>query len=251
MRKFGAISALALAAAAGSASAQISSVGPFTGPYTEGFETQVQPTPFNTCVPDRVFNNTADLCDTTGSAAHITTGWGFFCTIFPYAGARFFGSAGGPAEYRFDADVSKFGGQFGTNAGTDGGTAEFYDASGNLIGTAQITTAGCTWTWNGWESTTPFRRVKITAANGFGGGFMDMDDMEYTPAGSTGPTCYANCDGSTVVPFLNVNDFICFQAEFAAGDSYANCDASTTAPVLNVNDFICFQAKFAAGCSAP
>jgi hypothetical protein len=63
--------------------------------------------------------------------------------------------------------------------------------------------------------------------------------------------CYANCDGSTATPFLNVNDFICFQGKFAAGDTYANCDGSTQAPVLNVNDFICFQGKFAAGCSAP
>ena len=60
--------------------------------------------------------------------------------------------------------------------------------------------------------------------------------------------CYANCDGSTAAPVLNVNDFICFQTKFAAGDSYANCDNSTSAPVLNINDFICFQQKFAAGC---
>jgi hypothetical protein len=64
-------------------------------------------------------------------------------------------------------------------------------------------------------------------------------------------TCYANCDGSLSVPILNVNDFICFQARFAAGDSYANCDASTFPPVLNINDFLCFQSRFAAGCSAP
>ena len=32
---------------------------------------------------------------------------------------------------------------------------------------------------------------------------------------------------------------------------YANCDGSTSQPILNVNDFICFQAKFAAGCTAP
>lgn len=60
--------------------------------------------------------------------------------------------------------------------------------------------------------------------------------------------CYANCDHSTMAPVLNVNDFICFQSRFAAGDSYANCDGSTTPPVLNVNDFVCFQARFAAGC---
>ncbi|MBL9030383.1 MAG: S8 family serine peptidase [Phycisphaerae bacterium] len=61
-------------------------------------------------------------------------------------------------------------------------------------------------------------------------------------------TCYANCDGSTVAPILNVNDFSCFLNRFAAGDTYANCDSSTIAPVLNVNDFTCFLNAFAAGC---
>jgi hypothetical protein len=63
--------------------------------------------------------------------------------------------------------------------------------------------------------------------------------------------CYANCDGSTTVPFLNVIDFTCFLQKFAAGDPYANCDGSTTPPTLNVIDFTCFLQKFAAGCSAP
>jgi hypothetical protein len=67
----------------------------------------------------------------------------------------------------------------------------------------------------------------------------------------TATTCYANCDGSTTVPFLNVNDFVCFQSAFAAGASYANCDGSTAPPVLNISDFVCFQGAFAAGCSAP
>jgi hypothetical protein len=61
--------------------------------------------------------------------------------------------------------------------------------------------------------------------------------------------CYANCDGSTTAPVLNVLDFTCFLNRFAAGDSYANCDGSTTAPVLNVLDFTCFLNRFAAGCS--
>ncbi|MFN0131569.1 MAG: GC-type dockerin domain-anchored protein [Phycisphaerales bacterium] len=76
--------------------------------------------------------------------------------------------------------------------------------------------------------------------------------VDFAPVCSNpGPTCYANCDASTTVPFLNVNDFTCFLNAFAAGASYANCDASTTAPVLNVNDFTCFLNAFAAGCSAP
>lgn len=60
--------------------------------------------------------------------------------------------------------------------------------------------------------------------------------------------CYANCDGSTAVPVLNVNDFTCFLTRFAAGDAYTNCDRSTTPPVVNVVDFACFLTAFAAGC---
>jgi hypothetical protein len=78
-----------------------------------------------------------------------------------------------------------------------------------------------------------------------GPGYVDVADPEIAPGV---PDCYANCDGSTIAPILNVNDFICFQNLFATGRIDANCDESTTAPVLNVNDFICFQNKFAQGC---
>jgi uncharacterized membrane protein len=61
-------------------------------------------------------------------------------------------------------------------------------------------------------------------------------------------SCYANCDGSTIPPILNVNDFVCFQTEFASNDPAANCDGSTMPPILTVNDFVCFQTRFAAGC---
>jgi hypothetical protein len=63
-----------------------------------------------------------------------------------------------------------------------------------------------------------------------------------------GAACYANCDGSTVAPVLNVLDFNCFLNRFSAGESYANCDGSTVAPVLNVLDFNCFLNRFSAGC---
>jgi hypothetical protein len=64
-----------------------------------------------------------------------------------------------------------------------------------------------------------------------------------------GYVCYANCDGSTTAPVLNVLDFSCFLNKFASGDPWANCDRSTTAPVLNINDFACFLNAFAAGCT--
>jgi len=63
-----------------------------------------------------------------------------------------------------------------------------------------------------------------------------------------GTGCYANCDGSTALPVLNVNDYVCFLNHYAAADPYANCDDSTAAPILNVNDFICFMNNYATGC---
>jgi YVTN family beta-propeller protein len=66
---------------------------------------------------------------------------------------------------------------------------------------------------------------------------------------SLGGACYANCDGSTTAPVLNVGDFTCFLQRFAAGEPYANCDQSTTPPVLNVGDFTCFLQRFAGGCN--
>jgi hypothetical protein len=60
--------------------------------------------------------------------------------------------------------------------------------------------------------------------------------------------CYANCDGSRIVPALNIADFSCFLHRFSAGDPWANCDGSTAEPVLNIADFSCFLQKFAAGC---
>jgi hypothetical protein len=57
--------------------------------------------------------------------------------------------------------------------------------------------------------------------------------------------CYANCDGSTDTPVLNINDFACFLDRFAAGHPTADCDASGS---LNVLDFMCFLNAFAAGC---
>ncbi|MFN0132248.1 MAG: hypothetical protein ACKVW3_06925 [Phycisphaerales bacterium] len=86
----------------------------------------------------------------------------------------------------------------------------------------------------------------VGASGGIFGASFGLSAVISPPAG---PSCYANCDGSTSAPFLNVNDFICFQNLFAAGNSLANCDNSTTPPVLNVNDFTCFNNAFAAGCS--
>jgi subtilisin-like proprotein convertase family protein len=93
---------------------------------------------------------------------------------------------------------------------------------------------------------------QLIAEDCFAGDTGSINAFKLSLGGSApAPACYANCDHSTTVPFLNVLDFNCFLNKFSAGDSYANCDSSTTAPVLNVLDFNCFLNKFSAGCSAP
>ncbi len=61
--------------------------------------------------------------------------------------------------------------------------------------------------------------------------------------------CYANCDGSTVAPVLNVNDIVCFINKFAAIDPYADGECNQSPPAFNVLDYSFFLAMFAAGCS--
>jgi hypothetical protein len=86
--------------------------------------------------------------------------------------------------------------------------------------------------------------VVLTPAAAIGGLLFDSGSATLTRE----TYCYANCDGSTVAPVLNVVDFTCFLQKFAAGDAGANCDCSTSTPALSVLDFTCFLQKFAGGC---
>ncbi len=89
-------------------------------------------------------------------------------------------------------------------------------------------------------------RYYLPAGSAYRGNYIGIDNFAFFDAPP--PPCYANCDGSSIAPVLNVNDFSCFLNKFAAHDPSANCDGSTIPPVLNINDFACFLNKFAAGC---
>ena len=206
------------------ASAQITTIGPFTGSQSEGFETSTAGQ-FSTCISPRVFNNTADLCSPVGQATmHVTGGWGFMCSIPPHSGGRLFGSAGGPAAISFDADVAEFGGYFGTNSWAAGNpnndtvTVDFIARNGTLIGSVLANvTADCQYNWNGWRSTVGIAQVVITNS-AFGGGFVNLDDLEYNSGGtggigtqyctsnpnSTGATGLCAATGSASVALNNV-----------------------------------------------
>lgn len=80
------------------------------------------------------------------------------------------------------------------------------------------------------------------------GGSLECTGGFWGAFSGTAPSCYANCDNSSVTPVLTANDFQCFLNAFAANASYANCDQSTVAPVLTANDFQCFLNMFATGC---
>jgi hypothetical protein len=118
---------------------------------------------------------------------------------------------------------------------------------------------------NGGGSTPFFQKIVVDTARGHNARTGDMDGdgvpdilgcdyIGHPPVriylnGGGGPaSCYANCDGSTQAPILNVADYTCFLQRFAAGQSYANCDNSTAYPTVNVADFTCFLQRFAAGC---
>jgi hypothetical protein len=203
MKSFTFMPALALLATA--ASAQISPVNtPFVGTHSEGFESSTAGM-FSLCITPRIFNNTADLCSPTGSATmHVTGGWGFMCSIPPHSGSRLFGSAGGPAQFQFDQDITQFGGYFGTNSWAAGNpsnhmvTVDFHDRSGALIGTTQVAnvTPDCQYNWNGWSSTVGIATVTITNS-AFGGGFVNLDDMEVIVGPSTIGTVYCNSNANS------------------------------------------------------
>jgi hypothetical protein len=103
----------------------------------------------------------------------------------------------------------------------------------------------------GWNLAQTIRLSPCQQSSSPPGGYAPQsNDVAFVLYGTGGGApCYANCDGSTSAPILNIGDFGCFLNRFAAGDSYANCDNSTTPPVLNVADFACFLNAFAAGCS--
>ncbi len=67
-------------------------------------------------------------------------------------------------------------------------------------------------------------------------------------AAQLGVRCYANCDGSTTPPVLNVLDIACFMNRYAAGDPWADCNPGSSGPAPRAVDFLCFLDHFRAGC---
>ncbi len=136
------------------------------------------------------------------------------------------------------------GSDFGVNIGGGGALSGF--AWGENVGWINF---------SGGSLATPAQPARLDGAAGRLRGYawgenIGWVNLDLAAAGQfVGLSCYANCDGSTSPPVLNVLDFNCFLNRFASGDPGANCDRSTVAPTLNVLDFVCFLNSFAAGCT--
>ena len=82
--------------------------------------------------------------------------------------------------------------------------------------------------------------------------WYSIDAGGSTTASSGGPYTIAGTIGQPDAGAHAGGAFACqggfWAAALGQAACYANCDNSTTPPILNVNDFICFQAAFAAGC---
>jgi hypothetical protein len=210
MRVTSFVAALALASAA-TAQTLTPIPAPFVGDRSEDFEIP-NSTPFPLCIDNGVFETpggsdwAASMCAPNGSA-HITTGWGFTCTIFPNSGTRFTGSTGGVYVIDFTQggqDVTQFGGFFGSNSPGSGGvnamTVSFFDGNGNQVDVDQnVQFPGCgVWSWAGWQvNGGTVRRIEVRG-NYSSGGFVDMDDLQINfTSGPPTPTVYCTAGTST------------------------------------------------------
>lgn len=175
------------------ANAMLKTIGPLIGDFSEGFET----VPSGTFVSEiEVFDGEAIAKNFAGGPyLNVTGGWSSQDTgdrVTPHSGSRFMGSSYNGVEWIFNTPAVRFGGYFTTlNVGlnSEGAIANFFDVEDNLLGhmdvTARFLPNGSRWTWNGWMSDIPVKRVEII---GMGspywdnlGGFVMHDDMEYTP----------------------------------------------------------------------
>ena len=192
----GTFAVLAVIALSSISSAQLTSIPPFTGLQSEGFEGM---TAVNTaCLPSRIFNNTGDMCTPGSNGCLIAGFWGFQCQMNPYTGSAFFGSTSTAAEVTFDQPVHRFGGWFGTNCGVSDATFTFYDANGGVIASSlESVPADCAWHWLGWDvgAGAPIKRVLCSSV--YGGGFLDMDDLQYAGAPALPPTAYCTAGTSS------------------------------------------------------
>jgi hypothetical protein len=91
----------------------------------------------------------------------------------------------GISEWVFNTPIISFGAYFQNNSRFDNATVDFYDVNNHLIGsvTASVPKNLRAWTWNGWHSDVPIRRLIIRGNDAaFLHGFIWFDDVSVSTA---------------------------------------------------------------------
>lgn len=161
--------------------AQLTSTGPFTGQYSEGFES------FNNYLNGGIFD-TLSVFGGQGQLSSNPAGTNQLYVISPSNGASWgLGSNGtlnnvadgvnalgleynnpngglNPVDVTltFAHGVSSFGGYFATDSNTGQFNLSFFDTHGNLIQTVDIYQATNTMYWQGWNSSTTIGSIEFT-----------------------------------------------------------------------------------------
>jgi hypothetical protein len=149
--------------------AQIQSIPPFVGAFSETFEAVTPPPAI--CIPARIFGQHADFCTPSGADCRVGNSVGYFstgapcicpqCTIYPNSGAKLL-STEYVWEVTFDTAALRFGGWFNAFLANEVATFEFYDIDDHLVAVdvPPIATP-CQWTWFGWDLSNgpPIKRI--------------------------------------------------------------------------------------------
>lgn len=160
------------------AAADITPLTPFVGQLREPLDFS------NTRISadQPIFGGAAHLVSHNGNTLiHLLLGDTFGgVTVSPHTGSYILGWTEGPGIFEFGTPVQQFGAYWANDSGVAGASVAFYDAGNTLMGTMPATDpANGSWTWNGWQSTTPISRI-VVSGSGALNGFLWFDDLEAT-----------------------------------------------------------------------
>jgi hypothetical protein len=165
-----------LLAPASTTVAAVTAIGPFTGHRTDTFDQ------YTTTMAVR----TLPVFDGAGSINVLGTGTSIkveFSSqlngdlVVPISGMMI--GQLGIADWVFNVPARRFGGMWENNSGADHATVTFFDEADNLIGThvASVPVHAQSWTWNGWQSDVPIKRIHVVG-NGLINGFIWYENVQ-------------------------------------------------------------------------
>jgi hypothetical protein len=160
------------------ANAQVVSILPFKGEWSEGFEDI--PTGGHSNLPILTSNSDGEFLGTMASA-FITSASTFMGSTVVASEGSVFAHSSSPIDITFAMPIHQFGAYVATNSGASGGLVQLFDADNQLITTLPLDVTfmqgTAPHTWNGWSSAIGFSRIRISS-NGVLQGFLGIDDLQ-------------------------------------------------------------------------